>query len=123
MRPNGPRMGWLIPVLLGLSCAGPAKLAQRSEVQLRNGDPEKAYEIACRALDKDAKSARATAALDAAALALTDAWKQRIEASSQLDTIAAARAVLELAALRRTATASPRTASPPALPKRPSFRS
>jgi len=57
------------------------------------------------------EDARAQAALDAAALAISNTWKQRIQASSQLDTIAAARAVLQFDAFRRDASATARAFS------------
>ncbi len=94
----------LAPALLALSlvlgCAGPSKLAQRSEEKLAGGQQWRAWELATRALDKDPGNARARAAATAAGNAIARDWEQRIHVLAQSDSVAAAGQVLELASFR-----------------------
>lgn len=83
-----------------LGCAGPSKLAQKSEQQLAGGENGHAWRLATRALDKDPGNARARKAATAAGNAIARDWEQRIHVLAQSDSVAAAEQVLELAAFR-----------------------
>src|SRR5262245_50187802 len=83
----------LLPLLV--SCAGPAKLAHQSERALREGDLQKAYDLARRAVDKDPEHAGARTAMTAAAAQLADGSKARVLQLAGGDTLAAARAALD----------------------------
>jgi len=87
-----------LPLLPG--CAGPAKLAQRSEGKLAGGNPTRAWALAIRALDKEPGNPRARAAAAAAAGAIADDWRRRIRALADADSIQAAEQVLEFASFR-----------------------
>src|SRR5438876_7634602 len=89
-----------LALLIVLGCAGPAKLAQRSEQKLASGENSRAWQLAIRALDKDPGNARARSAASAAGNAIARDWEQRIHALAQSDTLAAAEQVLELASFR-----------------------
>lgn len=94
----------LTPALLALSlvagCAGPAKLAEKSEDRLARGDHWQAWTLATRALDKAPANARARLAAAAAAASISEDWQRRITAIAEADTLAAAEQVLEFAAFR-----------------------
>lgn len=90
----------LAALLLVTSCAGPAKLAERSEDQLVAGDHWKAWNTAIRALDKAPANDRARAAARAASASISSDWQRRITAVAAEDSIAAAEQVLELASFR-----------------------
>ena len=90
-------------VILAISCAGPAKLARQSHRELARGNAENAYDLARRALDKDSKNHDAQVAFEDASQALAAEWRERIEHAAELDTISAARAVLEFASFRHEA--------------------
>src|SRR5215831_1086608 len=107
--PTRPRRGRamsrrFVPVALAVmllaGCAGPSKLAQKSEENLAAGENTRAWELATRALDRDPGNARARAAATAAGNAIARDWEQRIHVLAQSDSIAAARQVLELATFR-----------------------
>jgi hypothetical protein len=90
-----------LPVLLiMIGCAGPSKLAEKSERQLAGGEATRAWELATRALDRDPGNARARAAATAAGNAIARDWEQRIAALAPTDSLSAADQVLELAAFR-----------------------
>lgn len=94
----------LVPLaLLTLSCAAPSELARRGDVALQAGDPERAFELAVKALDREPGNARAKATAAAAVRAITDGRVRRIRAAAGADTLAAAGEVLELAAFRARA--------------------
>ena len=91
----------LLPALLLLiGCAGPAKLAEKSEALLAGGQNGRAWEMACRALDKDPGNVRARAAASAAGNAMAREWEQRIHVLAQSDSLMAAEQVLELNSFR-----------------------
>ena len=94
----------IVPAALALSlaagCAGPTKLAERSEEKLAGGQQWRAWELATRALDKEPGNARARAAASAAAVTIAQDWHQRIRALADADSVAAAEQVLEFAAFR-----------------------
>lgn len=93
----------LAPVLLALplvlGCAGSNTLARRSEEKLES-NPQRAWELAVRALDKEPGNVRARSAATAAGTALAADWQRRIRALADADTMAAAEQVLEFAAFR-----------------------
>jgi hypothetical protein len=91
----------VLPLVLG--CAGPTKLAERSEEKLAGGQAWRAWGLATRALDKDPGNARARAAAAAAAGAIADEWQRRIHAQAGADSVAAAEQVLEFATFRASA--------------------
>ncbi|MFN8588656.1 MAG: hypothetical protein U0704_12755 [Candidatus Eisenbacteria bacterium] len=93
----------LLPIALLTSCAGPAKLAERSQNQLAEGDHWKAWNTATRALEKAPANAAARSAATAAATSITDDWHRRIVALAAEDSLAAAEQVLALAAFRAQA--------------------
>jgi hypothetical protein len=94
----------LAPALLALSlaagCAGPAKLAERSEDKLAKGDHWQAWTLATRALDKAPANPRARVAAVAAATSISQDWQRRIDALAGADSMAAAEQVMEFAAFR-----------------------
>src|SRR5262249_52836182 len=95
-------LGLLALCLLG-ACAGPAKLAQKSQEKLAAGETGRAWTLATRALDKDPGNVRARAAANAAGNAMARDWEQRIHVLAQTDTLAAADQVLQLADFRVSA--------------------
>ncbi len=87
-------------LLLMVGCAGPAKLAEKSEQMLAGGENGRAWELAIRALDKDPGNTRARAAASAAGNAMAQEWQNRIHVLAQSDSLAAAEQVLQLNAFR-----------------------
>jgi hypothetical protein len=91
------RIAPAVPVLLlMLGCAGPSKLAQKSEEMLAGGENGRAWQLAVRALDKDPGNVRARAAAAAAGNAMARDWEQRIHVLAQSDSLAAAEQVIQL---------------------------
>lgn len=86
-----------LPLVFG--CAGPNTLARRSEEKLSQ-NPQRAWELAIRALDKEPGNVRARQAAAAAATAIADDWQRRIRGLAAADSVAAAEQVLEFAAFR-----------------------
>lgn len=86
--------------LLALSCASANKLADRSARELAAGNPREAYDKARRAIEKEPGNPAARDAMLAAATWIVDDWKPRILNVAAVDTIAAARQVIELADFR-----------------------
>ena len=84
-------------------CAGPAKLAEKSENKLAEGDVWKAWELATRALDKAPANPRARQAAAAAAQSISQDWERRITAMATTDSMAAAEEVLKFAQFRNDA--------------------
>jgi hypothetical protein len=87
-------------LLVMMGCAGPAKLAEKSEQMLAGGQNGRAWELAIRALDKDPGNTRARSAAAAAGNAMARDWEQRIHVLAQSDSMAAAEQVLELNSFR-----------------------
>src|SRR5436309_438339 len=87
-------------LLLMLGCAGPSKLAEKSEQMLAGGENGRAWELAIRALDKDPGNTRARVAASAAGNAMAQEWQNRIHVLAQSDSLAAAEQVLQLNAFR-----------------------
>jgi hypothetical protein len=90
----------ILSATLALSCAGPRQLARQSEKELDAGNVERAYELARRAVEKDASSAAARRALTAAGIELVDRGKAEVLDAAGADTLAGAHRALELRALR-----------------------
>lgn len=89
-----------LPLVAG--CAGPNTLARRSEEKLAQ-NPQRAWELATRALDKEPGNVRARDAAARAAGSIADDWQRRIRALADQDSVAAADQVLEFAAFRARA--------------------
>lgn len=95
---------WLVPLaLLTLSCAAPSELARRGETALSEGDPQRAFDLATKALDRQPGNAQARATAAAAAQAITADWQRRIRAVAAADSVVAAEQVLGLADFRARA--------------------
>ncbi len=93
-----PRLivGLVVAGSLALSCAGPSKLAQQSEKAYGQGELEKAYQKAARALRKDPENQRARAAMTQVSTRLVDERQVEIRGLAARDTVAAAKRSLEL---------------------------
>jgi hypothetical protein len=90
----------LLALTLALGCAGPSKLAERSEDKLSQGQMWRAWTLATQALDKAPGNQRARAAAEAAASAIAADWRRRIGALASTDSLAAAEQVMEFVAFR-----------------------
>jgi hypothetical protein len=90
----------LLALALAAGCAGPGKLAEKSEHKLADGDHWRAWQLATRALDKAPANPRARQAAGAAAASIASDWQRRIRAIAGTDSMAAAEQVLEFAAFR-----------------------
>jgi len=90
----------VLVALAGVGCAGPAKLAEKSEGKLAEGDVWKAWNLATRALDKAPANARAQEAAASAAEVIAADWQRRITALAAVDSLAAAEQVLEFVRFR-----------------------
>jgi len=93
----------LVLALVLAGCAGPAKLTQKSESKLADGDIWRAWTLATRALDKEPMNPRAQAAAAAAGRMISDDWQRRIHALAAVDTLKAAEQVLEFISFRTQA--------------------
>src|SRR5262245_23102466 len=97
----------LVPVLVVLAvvlgCAGPSKLAKRSEEQLAGGEHWRAWQLATKALDKEPGNMRARHAAAAAAAAIPPEGHDPIPALALAATLAAAGQVLEFVDFRSAA--------------------
>jgi hypothetical protein len=98
MRRRGTSL--LVAVLLLAGCAGPTKLARRSDDRLAEGRVWQAWQLATRALDKAPGNPEARAAADRAAAAIAEDWQRRIRALAPVDSLGAAEQVLEFVAFR-----------------------
>lgn len=93
----------LLALTIAAGCAGPAKLAEKSENKLSKGDHWQAWRLATRALDQAPANPRAKAAARAAAASISEDWQRRIQSISEADSLAAAQQVLEFTAWRAEA--------------------
>lgn len=96
-------MAALTLLALASGCAGPSKLAQRSEEKLGNGDIWRAWQLATRALDKEPGNPRAREAAMNASAAIAQDWERRIHALADVDSLQAAEQVLAFADFRAQA--------------------
>jgi hypothetical protein len=90
------RLAALLPILTLLSCASTNELVRRSESSLDSGDMQKAYDWSRRALDREPGNPRAQQVMTVAASSLIEGRKREVRELARMDTLAAARAVLEL---------------------------
>lgn len=89
-------VGLVVVGLLAVSCAGSNKLAQQSEKAYGQGELEKAYQKAARALRKDPENQRARAAMVQVSTRLMDERMTEIRGLAARDTVAAAKRSLDL---------------------------
>jgi len=90
------RVAALLPIVTLLSCASTSELVRRGESSLDAGHMDAAYDWSRRALDHEPGNPRAQAIMTTAAGSIMNQRKAQIRELAQLDTLAAARAVLEL---------------------------
>jgi len=97
----------LAPALLALplilACAGPTKLAKKSEEKLAGGDAWRAWQLATKALDREPGNPRARHAAAASGAMIVQEWRHKIHGLTSIDTLQAAEQVLELADFRASA--------------------
>jgi hypothetical protein len=86
----------LLSILTLGSCASTSELVRRSEEGLDAGDMDRAYKWSSRALDHEPGNPRAQQTMTTAATAIIEKRKAQIIDLAAADTLAAARAVLEL---------------------------
>lgn len=84
-------------------CAGPTKLAEKSQRELADGDVWKAWQLATRALDREPMNPRAREAATATAQVIATDWQRRIHALASVDSLRAAEQVLAFAEFRANA--------------------
>jgi len=96
-----PCMAVLLALAVG--CAGPNKLADKSQEKLAQGDMWKAWRLATQALDRQPANPRARAAADAAASTIANDWQRRVQALAATDSMAAAEQVLQFVDFRTNA--------------------
>lgn len=99
-----------LPVAAGIAimaiaagCAGPNKLAEKSQRELAEGDVWKAWQLATRALDREPMNPRAREAATATAHVISTDWQRRIHALATVDSLRAAEQVLAFAQFRANA--------------------
>lgn len=94
----------LLAALAALSliagCAGPTKLAEKSQQKLESGDMWRAWQLAVRALEREPLNPTAKSAAAAAGHAIATDWERRIAALASVDSLRAADQVLEYASFR-----------------------
>lgn len=90
------RVAALLPIVTLLSCASTNELVRRSESALDSGNMERAYDWSRRALDREPGNPRAQQIMSTAAGSLLAQRKAEVRRLAALDTLAGARAVLEL---------------------------
>ena len=90
----------LLSFVLVSGCAGPAKLAQKSDEKLAEGDMWKAWSLATKALDKAPAHPEARQAAANAASVISEDWQRKIRARAGVDTEAAAEDALNFVQFR-----------------------
>ncbi len=90
----------ILLAMLAAGCAGPSKLAERSEQKLAGGDIWRAWQLATKALDREPMNPRAKQAAAAAGQVISEDWQRRIHALAQVDSVRAAEQVLEFSGFR-----------------------
>lgn len=93
----------LAAAVIAAGCAGPNKLAEKSQRELAEGDVWKAWQLATRALDREPMNPRAREAATATAQVIATDWQRRIHALATVDTLRAAEQVLAFAEFRANA--------------------
>src|SRR5437773_827396 len=94
------RLAALLSIVTLLSCASTSELVRRGEVALDAGNMDKAYDWARRALDHEPGNARARGIMTTAAGSLMGERKAEVQRLAEMDTVAAARASVELDGFR-----------------------
>ncbi len=94
------RFAALLPILVLFSCASTSELVRRGQVALDSGDMNRAYDWSRRALDHEAGNAHAREIMSTAAASLMSERKAEVQRLAEMDTVAAARASLELDGFR-----------------------
>src|SRR5262245_43288145 len=84
-------------------CAGPNKLAEKSQKELIQGDVWNAWRLATRALDREPMNPRAKAAAASAAAVISEDWQRKIHGHATVDSLRAAEQVLAFAEFRSNA--------------------
>lgn len=107
----------LLFTLVFAGCAGPSKLAERSERKLAGGDIWQAWHLATRALDREPMNPRARRAVAAAGEVISDDWQRRIRALASVDSLLAAEQVLAFTDFRADAARYTTVAVAPSWPK------
>src|SRR5881394_966128 len=80
----------LLAVAFVAGCAGPTKLAERSQQKLSSGDIWRAWQLATRALDREPMNPKAKDAAAAAGRIIADDWQRKITALAPIDSVQAA---------------------------------
>ena len=93
----------LLATAIVAGCAGPNKLAEKSQKELTDGDVWNAWRLATRALDREPMNPRAKAAAAAAAAVISDDWQRKIRGHATVDSLRAAEQVLAFAEFRSNA--------------------
>src|SRR5262245_34853323 len=68
----------LLAAIVAAGCAGPNKLAEKSQRELSEGDVWKAWQLATRALDREPMNPRARAAAQSTYQVISNDWQRRI---------------------------------------------
>jgi hypothetical protein len=92
-----------LAVALVAGCAGPTKLAEKSQQKLSSGDIWRAWQLATRALDREPMNPKAKDAAAAAGRVIADDWQRKIAALAPIDSVQAAEQVLEFTKFRTEA--------------------
>jgi hypothetical protein len=90
----------LLAAALAAGCAGPNKLAEKSQQKLSDGDVWKAWQLATRALDREPMNPRARVAAAATYRVISDDWQRRIRSLGSMDSLRAAEQVLQFSEFR-----------------------
>lgn len=93
----------LLAATVVAGCAGPNKLAEKSQRELADGDVWKAWQLATRALDREPMNPRARAAAAATAEVISADWQRKIHALASVDSLRAAEQVLAFSEFRSNA--------------------
>lgn len=93
----------LLAAAIAAGCAGPNKLAEKSQKELTDGDVWNAWRLATRALDREPMNPRAKAAAAAAAEVISADWQRRIHGLAGVDSLRAAEQVLAFSEFRSNA--------------------
>src|SRR5262245_7110051 len=93
----------LLVAIVAAGCAGPTKLAEKSQRELAEGDVWKAWQLATRALDREPMNPHAREAATATAQVIATDWQRRIHALAGVDSLRAAEQVLAFAEFRANA--------------------
>ena len=93
----------MLAAALAAGCAGPNKLAEKSQRELAEGDVWKAWQLATRALDREPMNPRAREAATAAAQVISTDWQRKVHGLATVDSLRAAEQVLAFAEFRANA--------------------